>query len=73
MGKRTITVSDVTGVPIEDEDYVRVTLRFGQNPREEWVLELHEDEVPAEFVTNAVRRGIPGLRTRKVQVQEDAN
>lgn len=63
MAKKTLLVSDLTGDPIDDKDYAKLTIRYGDARRGVVALDVNADEV-AEIAAKGVQQARRGRKPK---------
>lgn len=63
MAKKTLLVSDLTGEPIEDGNYAKLTIRYGDARRGQIALDVSVDEV-ADIAAKGVQQARRGRKPK---------
>lgn len=63
MAKKTLLVSDLTGEPIDEKDYAKLTIRYGDARRGQIALDVNAEEV-ADIAGKGVQQARRGRKPK---------
>lgn len=63
MAKKTLLVSDLTGDVIDDKDYAKITIRYGDARRGQIALDVNAGEI-SEIAEKGIQQARRGRRPK---------
>jgi hypothetical protein len=63
MAKKTLLVSDLTGEPIDDKDYAKLTIRYSDARRGQIGLDVNAEEI-AEIAAKGIQQARRGRKPK---------